>query len=259
MISTDTCSLDRFSPISLEEVQQDSAFLTRTDRKYLIPVERVESFLDALDPDARVLTIDGRRCFSYWSPYFDDEQRTSYLGGLRRRPNRFKVRTRLYCETGLCQLEVKVYSSRGQTIKHRVEHDAAELADLSNGERDWLDDFPQIGQTAPDLRHCLTTTYQRSTLVLPAGTGRVTIDRDVTFSAPGGDSVATPGWAIIETKGAGRPTTADLVLWRLGYRPVPMSKFAVGTSLLHPELPANRWHRVRGMLAFNAHELAIQA
>jgi hypothetical protein len=39
------------------------------------------------------------------------------------------------------------------------------------------------------------------------------------------------------------------VLWAHGHRPVSVSKFAAGLSLLTPELPANRWHRVHERLA----------
>ncbi|HWK79398.1 MAG TPA: hypothetical protein VNP95_01455, partial [Thermomicrobiales bacterium] len=52
----------------------------------------------------------------------------------------------------------------------------------------------------------------------------------------------------IETKGTGKPTSFDRLLWRHGIRPQAMSKFNVGLSLLVPELPANRWHRVRTRL-----------
>jgi hypothetical protein len=235
-------------PISLLDLQAEAAFLTRRDRKYLIPVEALESLLDGINPATRVLEVDGLRCFGYRSLYFDDSAFSAYLLAARRRPHRFKVRTRLYTDSGICQLEVKVHNARGHTVKHRVEHDAHALANLSDPERQWLKSFHQVASHADGMRHCITTVYQRTTLVLPVGAGRVTIDRDLTFSLPNGTTLQSSRWAVIESKGIGGPTTLDRLLWRNGYRPVSMSKFACGLSLLVPELPANRWRRVRNQL-----------
>ena len=240
--------LDLLPPISLADLQAEAAFLTRRDRKYLVPVDAVGTILEGLDPASRVLEIDGRRGFGYLTPYFDDGAYSAYLRAARRRPDRFKVRTRLYIDSGLCRLEVKVRDARGRTVKHRTEHDAASLEHLADGERAWLSAFPQVAPYADRLRHCLTTRYQRTTLVLPDGTGRVTIDRDLVFALPSGESYALPRHLVVETKGTGRPTAVDRLLWRHGFRPVAMSKFACGMSLLVAGLPANRWHRLRTRL-----------
>ena len=56
--------------------------------------------------------------------------------------------------------------------------------------------------------------------------------------------------AIVETKTPGAPSSADRWLWAAGHRPAAISKYATGMALLHPELPANKWHRVL------THELA---
>ena len=240
--------------ISLTDLQAEAAFLTRCDRKYLVPIEAAGALLTGIDPGTRVLEIDGRRSFGYVTPYFDDPDHSSYLGAARQRPNRFKVRSRLYTDSGVCQLEVKVRDARGRTVKQRIEHDAGSLADLSDAERRWLTSFPQVAPYANWLRHCITTRYQRITLVLPGGAGRVTIDRDLVFALPDGRARAVPQFVIIETKGAGGPTSLDRRLWRNGHRPVSMSKFACGLSLLIPELPANRWHRLRSRLAAASNE-----
>ena len=244
--------LDALPPISLAALQAEAAFLTRRDRKYLVPVTAAGAVLAGIDPGARVLEIDGRRSFRYLTPYFDDSVYSAYLRAARRRPNRFKVRTRLYTDSGICQLELKVRDARGQTVKHRIEHDASSLEHLTDAERAWLGVFPQVAPYADQLRHCLTTRYQRTTLVLPDGTGRVTIDRDLIFALPRGESCALPRYLVIETQGLGRPTTVDRLLWRRGFRPVAMSKFAIGLTLLVPHLPANRWYRLRRQLADSA-------
>ena len=52
-----------------------------------------------------------------------------------------------------------------------------------------------------------------------------------------------PGLAVVETKAGATPSAVDRLLWAAGHRPVRLSKFATGLALLHPDLPANRWHR----------------
>ncbi len=240
--------LDALLPISLTDLQAEAAFLTRRDRKYLVPVDSAGTLLAGLDPASRVLEIDGQRSFGYLTPYFDDHAYSAYLRAAHRRPNRFKVRNRLYTDSGICQLEVKVRDARGRTLKHRIEHDGASPEHLADAERAWLSTFPQVAPYADRLRHCLTTRYQRTTLVLPDGAGHVTIDRDLVFTLPSGELCALPRQLVIETKGAGRPTAVDRLLWRHGFRPVAISKFACGLILLVSELPANRWHRLRTRL-----------
>ena len=50
--------------------------------------------------------------------------------------------------------------------------------------------------------------------------------------------------AVVETKTPAAPSAADRWLWAAGHRPAAVSKYATGMALLHPELPANKWHRV---------------
>jgi hypothetical protein len=240
--------LSHLASISLSELQTEAEFLTRADKKYLLPVEIAAQAILAAETGTRVLEIDGRHDFTYVSPYFDDARSTAYLSGARRRAGRFKVRTRLYRDSGLCMLELKVRDARGRTVKYRTSHDADALEFLREVDRDWLRTFSQVAPYADDLRHCMTTRYVRTTLALPDDRGRITIDRDLIFEIPNGDRRRLPGLVVIETKGPGKPTSFDRLLWRYGIRPQPMSKFNVGLSLLTPSLPANRWHRVRTRL-----------
>lgn len=252
-------ALDCLPAVTLIDVLGEAAFLTRTDRKYLVPIATLPCLLAGVDERARVLEIEGRRAFEYKTPYFDDDALSAYYRALRRRPNRYKVRTRLYVDSGMRLLELKLRDGRGRTVKHRISHKPATLERLNDDERAWLGIFPEVAAHAGQLRHRLTTWYRRSTLVLPEAAGRVTIDHDVTFSLPCGKAMTLPGLAIVETKGAGKPTSFDRLLWRAGIRPTSMSKFAAGLSLLLPELPANRWHRVRQRLLADAQPITVDA
>ncbi len=112
-------------PIDLATLVAAGSLQTRQDRKYLIPAAALPGVLARLGPDTRMLEIDGHRTFGYRSVYFDTPALTTYRLAAQRRPNRFKVRTRTYLDTGECWLEVKTRDGRGRTVKVRTPHDAA--------------------------------------------------------------------------------------------------------------------------------------
>jgi hypothetical protein len=234
-------------PISLAELQLEAAFLTRRDRKYVVAEDRLPELIEGLEAGTRALEIDGQRSFGYATRYFDDAH-TAYLRALRKRSNRFKVRTRLYEERGECLLEVKVLDARGWTVKSRLGHDPAALDALSPLDRAWLQSFEAVRSVAARLETSVATRYHRSTLVFPGGSGRMTIDQELTFVGVNGMTRRLDGFCVIEIKGHGRPLPFDRLLWLRGHRPVPASKFALGVCLTDPEVPDNRWHRLRTML-----------
>ncbi|MDY7106693.1 MAG: polyphosphate polymerase domain-containing protein [Actinomycetota bacterium] len=256
--------LRRLRPVSLDALVSTADLQTRRDRKYVVPRAIVADLVEALAAHAGVLTIDGRRSFRYESVYFDTPGLTSYLGAARRRPDRFKVRTRTYLDAGRSMLEVKTRDRRGRTVKRRRPHAPEDGTRLSPGDRRFAADAAGIGVDADRLRPTLRTRYRRTTLVVetrrPAtdtnggygrsDTARVTVDTDLTIEGLdgllGGDtrSAAFSDLAIVETKSAGPATIVDRFLWGRGYRPATISKYGTGLAYLRPRLPANKWHRV---------------
>lgn len=241
--------LDGLTSIDLAEVNATASLLTRVDRKYVVTPGQLDRLLDRVADDARVLQIDGRRCFSYQSVYFDTPAFDSYLGAARRRPDRFKVRTRRYVDAaatdGSCWVEVKLRNRRGQTEKHRQIHGAGHAADLTRATLDFVASFARLHPIAHELDPVLTTRYRRSTLVM--GAARATIDVDLECTAGDGshrDRIVTlRDRIVVETKSERSPSPVDRVLWDLSIRPTTISKFAVGAAVLFPELPSNKWHR----------------
>ena len=239
-------ALRRLPPMDLAELLERAALQTRRDRKYLLPLGSVRALLDRLAPDTRVLEIDGRRSFGYRSLYFDTPDLLGYrLTALRRRV-RFKVRTRLYEESGECWLEVKTPGSRENTVKWRLPHDPAARTTLGAG-RSFVDEV-LAGHRVPDARHLtlvptLTTRYDRATLYLPASGSRVTVDTDLLWD-DGAHALRRPRLAVVETKTGSSPSAMDRLLWRAGHRPVRVSKYATGLAALRPELSAVPWRRV---------------
>ena len=235
--------LARLEPIDLQELLAIADLQTRKDRKYLVPDIDVPSLLRVLG-DLRVLSINGVSDFRYESQYFDTRDLASYLGAAHRRPQRFKVRTRSYLDTDTSLLEVKVRDPHGQTIKHRHPYEISHRWQITTEGRRFVEAIQPAGSVVDELRPTLTTTYRRTTLVLGRGEARMTIDTDLAWHTPRGTSTALRGMALIETKTTGPPCAADRTLWRRGVRPATISKYCTGLAALHPELPANKWHRV---------------
>lgn len=242
-----TMTIDGFTPISLDELDFQAALQTRVDRKYLVPLVRLDGVMRALadaEPGVRVLEIDGKRDFGYASQYFDTPAMDSFRSAAHRRRRRFKVRTRTYLDSGLCRLEVKTRGSRGTTVKHRTEHDDA--PDHLGAGVDFVSEVLQMTRALPvdpaTLGPTLHTQYRRTTLLLPATASRATIDTALEWR-DGGSHLAVGDVAVVETKSGSQAGALDRVLWERGIRPARISKFGAGLAALHPELPATRWRR----------------
>jgi len=253
--------LDRLGAVGLDALVGEAELLSRTDRKYLVPLADTVRMLERLDSRARVLEIDGRREFAYDSVYFDTPERLSYRLTAQRRRRRFKLRTRSYIDTGGAFLEVKTKSGRGATVKERMPYDPADRGRLTPEGRAYLAErLSRQGHDAAlveRLRPVLVSRYRRATLLLPQGS-RLTVDTELRWIAAAdaasagsgagsgsgtGRRLHLDGYAIIESKSVGPAGEFDRALWRLGYRPGGLSKFGTGTAALHPELPSNKWAR----------------
>ena len=286
---------------TLERLEAAAELLTRVDRKYLVPMTAAQELVDGLARRAHVLTIDGRRRFSYASTYFDTPDLEAYMLAAHKRRHRFKIRTRTYLDSDLCFLEVKTCGARETTIKTRLPYDPGEGDRLTDTGRAFvaeqlassrITDAPTAREIAESLIPVLGTTYERTTFHLPEDGARATIDtaltwrrltrstwrtaptpgmgvlrtraagpaRDLPAAAPArrtallapsrrgpaagpGEPVVLGGYAVVETKNPAAPSPTDRLLWALGHRPARLSKYATGMALLHPGLPANRWHR----------------
>lgn len=251
--STETpAGLDRFAPLSLDELNTSAALQTRIDRKYLVSLDQLDDVLAATDPATRVLEIDGERAFGYASVYFDTPGLSSYLGAARRRRDRFKVRTRSYLDTGSCWVEVKTRGPRGATVKTRQEHAPDQPDSLAAPAWQFASGAlggHRVAELDGPLAPTLVSTYRRTTLHVPGQHGgpasRTTIDTDLVWTDPRTGAERPLGdLAIIETKTGSAASPTDRLLWRHGIRPIRISKYGTGMAVLHPELPAQPWRRV---------------
>jgi hypothetical protein len=250
--------------VGLEQVVAMADLQTRTDRKYLMTADVFARFSAIISDRFAVLEIQGRRLFKYESVYFDTEGLTAYRQHAHGRRRRFKVRTRAYLDVGECVLEVKTEGGRGETIKERLSYPWADRHELTDDARRFARDRIGDPEAAQDLAPVITSAYRRATLVDPSGS-RLTCDVDIAFTRDAGtqdeDRCRREGpvnLVLVESKTVGVAATADHVLWALGQRPVPLSKYCVGMALTHPDLPANRWNReLRGHFDWTPQRRAV--
>ncbi|MGW0424679.1 polyphosphate polymerase domain-containing protein [Streptomyces sp. NPDC003015] len=240
--------LSRLLGATLAEVDAAAALQHRVDRKYLVTLSVAGRLVTALAGTHRVLDIAGRRTTDYRSTYFDTPELAAWHAHVQGRRRRWKVRTRLYAEDGLCRIEVKTKDGRGATVKHAMGAGADAYGRLDSAATDFVDTvLGQAGITsvpATGLSPAGEVRYHRAALAdLERGT-RLTLDGLLTCHRDEGTTALDPGHVLVETKGGLRPAPADRLLLDLGARPVSVSKYAIGLSLLVPGLPGNDFRRI---------------
>jgi len=237
----DLTGLEALPQISLPEVLAAAAATTRVDRKYLLTTEAAHAFLEWLPTSLRLLSIDGRLTTSYRSTYFDTPDLRTCRAHVQGRRRRWKARSRLYVEDGLCRLELKVRDGSGLTTKIFHPSSPEEYGRMNNV----AEGFFREGLAAHDLDEAdllapvVEVTYERATLADPQTGTRVTLDLGV--RAVRGDRLVEvdPDRVVVETKGSHAVGTADRVLSQLGARPVSFSKYAASASLMDSRIPDN--------------------
>jgi hypothetical protein len=188
-----------------------------------------------------LLTIDGRRTTTYRSMYFDTPDLRACRAHIQGRRRRWKARSRLYVEDGLCRLELKVRDGSGLTRKFLHPTSADDYGQMSAvAEAFFRHGLLALGlDPAELLAPAVEVTYERATLADPATGTRVTIDLGVRGTRHNQAVEVDPGHVIVETKGARTAGAADRLLVTLGARPVSFSKYAASASLMDPRIPDN--------------------
>lgn len=236
-------AVSRLHPVDLDTVLARAELQTRTDRKYLVPLTTFTHLVSELGGSWHALDIDRRRVFDYESVYFDTPSLRCYRDHVQGRRHRFKVRTRTYVNSRQCVLEVKSNGRREETVKSRLEYDFDRRDRLDEAGIEFVAGCVGSRTLAGELVPSLATVYRRATLVdLHAGT-RLTCDVDLRCIGRGEQRDVLGGHVLVESKSTGSSSHADLVLRKLGVRPLSISKYCAAAAVLNPGLPANRWNR----------------
>ncbi|PDP87605.1 molecular chaperone [Glycomyces fuscus] len=231
-------------PMSLAEINERAALVTRTCRKYLVPVELLEPLFADAGERFGVLTIDGRRDFRYSSTYLDTPGLRTFHDHRQGRRVRFKVRTRTYVDTGARMFEVKLKGARGITDKTRTAY-AGPPDRMTPEARRFLDDtLCSYGIEAPDvLVASAVTDYRRTTVVALSGEERVTVDTGLVGYRAGWSVRMRPDAVLLEVKTRGGLTATERRLHEYGVREARFTKYGATVAALEPRLRGNRWHR----------------
>jgi hypothetical protein len=236
-------------PVGLAEVLAEAAGTTRVDRKYLVPREVADALVARVADTHRVLTFDGRTSTAYRSTYFDTADLLSARAHVQQRRRRWKVRSRLYVEDGLCRVEVKTRTGADTTTKDVLASSREGYGALGGAEAAFVADALArygSGVDVAALQPVAEVTYRRVTLADTAGHTRLTLDRGVA-SVLGDQRVRLDDrWVLVETKGGRRPSPADRALVALGARPRPFSKYVAAASLVHEGVRDNDVRALRG-------------
>lgn len=242
-------ALEDRATVELADVVENAAQLIRVDRKYLVTRDVANALLGELAEGFRVLAIEGRRSTSYSSVYFDTARLDACRDHVQRRRRRWKVRSRLYVEDGLCRVEVKTKDRRGVTTKAVATSHPDRHGRLEGAEAEFVADTLEergIGLAVGALRPTAEVGYERVTLADTDQGLRVTLDRGVHCRLDGGRVWVDENWVLVETKGDLRPSEADRALAALGARPRSFSKYVSAVSLLSPHIADNDVRRLHG-------------
>jgi hypothetical protein len=238
---SDVLGLASVPRIGLPEVLASAAATSRVDRKYLVPLDQAQELVSRLPTSLRLLSIGGRLTTGYRSTYFDTADLLTCRAHVQGRRRRWKARSRLYVEDGLCRLELKVRDGDGLTRKsfHPTASEAYgrmdQVAARFFGSQLLTHGLPEV----PALEAAVEVSYRRATLADPGAGTRVTIDLGVRASRHGHVLEVDPAHVIVETKGGHVPGVADCLLRQLGARPISFSKYAASASLMDPRIADN--------------------
>jgi len=230
--------LRRFTPISLTQMR-NVALLRRVDTKYVLSEAQLYQALTRLTADYDVLEIEGRRLHRYRTLYFDTPDFALYRQHHDGRRDRYKVRSRVYVDSGRAFLEVKHKTNKNVTVKSRLQ--TPEVVTQLDAQTDGFlhTHFPRATEALePQLRN----SFYRITLVSKHSIERLTLDIDLSFQA-GGMHASLPGVAIAEVKQEAFSLRSEFVgqMRALGVRSMSFSKYCIGVSLLYDQVKRNNF------------------
>jgi hypothetical protein len=230
-----------FEPASLDQLEENG-LIERTDRKFIVPIERLPGLLSQVVPAYRALEIRSARFCRYDTQYFDTPDYRFYHAHHAGQLPRLKLRIRAYVENGQRFLEVKRRLNTYRTSKARV------LLPESEQREHALPRLRELASLAPaevaDLRESILVSYARLTLINHTGADRVTVDIGLVLSYEGCQA-RYPGLACIEVKQRRRGPSAMIDALRTQrLREGSVSKYCLGVCCLIENVKKNNFKEI---------------
>lgn len=224
-----------FETIELSELMEKK-LLSRFDRKYVIPIDKIESLLDLAKTEYQILKIGEKTEHQYISHYFDTQKYSLYLSHHNKRKVRFKLRTREYIDSQIRFAEIKLKEKNSLTQKFRLN-----IEQKQNGMKEIHHLMMLYTKELPELIKTISISYKRKTLIHKIIDQRITIDTDICFSENGIEK-SMPNLAILEVKYSGAKQNSKTPFSHLIHKfECNFSKYCIGVALLHPDIKQNNF------------------
>ena len=230
--------LSGYSVITLEEMEQ-SHLMSRFDEKFVFNVSKLPAFLEGLKSHYQILSVNSHVLSQYENIYFDTEDLKSYHDHHNGRGTRYKVRFRMYTDSGACYLEVKKKDNRGFTKKNRMP--VKEMSrHLSPEDLEFISRY--AGDTDQPLQPSLSNHFHRITLVNSECRERVTLDVMIHFQNEIREKdLASVVIAEVKQEHHSYPSAFKRLMQHDRIFPASFSKYCMGTLLTHPGIKYNRF------------------
>ena len=215
----------------------------RTDTKFVFNADILPAILDEVKAYYSILEIKEKRMNSYKTLYYDTEDLQSYIKHHNGKANRIKVRFRKYIESDLNFLEVKFKNNKGRTIKARTKTKEIETG-LSPFSKQFVTDNSYSFYGDKEVIPVLWNSFTRLTLVHNTKNERLTIDLNLNFkSFSDNKEKSIPHIIIAEVKQEKASRDSDFIKAIRAHHigESSMSKYCVGTALLHKDLKQNNF------------------
>ncbi|MCX7987652.1 MAG: polyphosphate polymerase domain-containing protein [Bacteroidales bacterium] len=219
-----------YSPITLAEMDAVE-LMNRLDTKYFFTVSNLITVLKEALPYYRILEINGKRQFQYYTRYFDTPEFQLYHDHHNGRLNRYKIRQRRYDVTGKEYFEIKYKNNKGQTLKKRIENTQSEV--FNPNAISFLEKNTPFN--AKFFDEVLQNKFIRITLVNKNFTERATLDYALEF-ASSSQTIQYPQVGILEIKQdfSVRCSPLKEIMHQLHTNPCSLSKYCTGVVSLYP-------------------------
>lgn len=236
-MNTIETSLSLFRAVSLKELD-NVRLMNRIDTKFVCGVSLLPEILNEISDDYSILEIEGKRIMRYRTNYFDTPDFLMYNEHQNGKLNRYKIREREYSDSDAKILEVKFKDNRYRTYKSRI---------MISDRQDQFtaDELTFLQKNSPftpgELEPKLINGYNRITLTNQIE--RVTIDFNLNFNCPEGNSVSIPALVIFEIKQNkfSLDSHAISILKKHNIRSGGFSKYCIGSMMLYNKLKSNRF------------------
>ena len=170
--------LNSFEAITLEELDV-VRLLDRVETKYVFNIENLPVVLMDMKSNYRILEIAGVRKNSYQTVYYDTDDFFMYHQHHNGKLNRYKVRLRRYCDSGLNYFEIKRKNNLSRTIKSRVKRSDFSI-DIEGKSTSLLQE--KTGFSPENLKPVIWDTYTRMTFSSKDLSERLTIDMNLRYN-----------------------------------------------------------------------------